>query len=112
MQTRLSSLPSAPAEEYHKILETRLTKDQKTFAKRILSWLFYARSDLKMQELQEVLTIKLGQRSLNLISTADNIIHACGSLVDNNKETDRVAFSHELVRQYVEDQKSELLFEQ
>ena len=67
-----------------------------------------------MPELQEALAIEPGARSLNRdnISEAEDIVQACGSLVDHNKDTDNITFSHELVRKYVEDHNSELLLEQ
>jgi len=66
-----------------------------------------------MRELQEALVIEPSERSVNhdSLSKAEDILHACGSLVDHNKETDDVSFSHELVRKYLEDHQSELLFQ-
>jgi hypothetical protein len=54
-----------------------------------------------------------GKRSLNHlnISDADDIIHACGSLIEHNSLIQSVTFSHETVRKYLEDHKDEMLCE-
>jgi len=111
---RVLSLPQTPEVAYREILERRISDDDKEFAKQILSWIFYARRTLTMRELQEALVIEPGERSLNRdnISEPEDIVHACGSLVDHTKETDDVSFSHELVRKYLEDHQSELLCQQ
>jgi hypothetical protein len=108
------TIPATPEKAYRDILENRITEDDKPFAKRILSWVFYARRTLTMPELQEALAVQTGELSLNRlnISYSADIIHACGSLLDHNRTTDNVSFSHELVRKYVEDHQSEILLGQ
>ena len=63
-----------------------------------------------MSELRHALAIDSTEfGKLHELSDEDDIVHSCGSLVDYNRATNLVTFSHELVRKYVENHKGELL---
>lgn len=65
-----------------------------------------------MGELQEALVIEPGMQSLDSADFTDpsDIVHSCGGLVDHDKHTEFVTFSHELVRKYVDTHKDDILF--
>jgi hypothetical protein len=105
---RLRSLPATPENVYREILEDRLTEAERMFAKQILSWVFYARRPLKILELQEALAIDPSEPEL-IISDAEDIVRSCGSLVKHDRITDKVEFTHELVRKFIEDHRSEFI---
>jgi hypothetical protein len=96
--TRLESLPKDLTEAYTAVLE-RMRHGDATFAYRILGWIFHSQRILKMSELQEALAIKIGVPVLlpHLITDASKIVSVCGGLVDHDKESDSVTFSHETV---------------
>lgn len=61
-----------------------------------------------MAELQEALAIEPGEEEL-IISGAEDIVRSCGSLVKHDTFTDKVEFTHELVRKFIEDHQSEFM---
>ena len=101
---RLSSLPKSPTDAYHGVID-RMTPDDLKFARRILGWVLHAQRILTMPELQEALAIEIGVASLNQqdITSAEEMISACGGFVDHNQDSDLVTFSHETVRPFLEE---------
>jgi hypothetical protein len=67
-----------------------------------------------MAELQEALAIEPGEPELNRskISDPEDIVRTCGSLVIHKKYSDKVEFSHELVRKFIDGHQSELTFKE
>jgi hypothetical protein len=110
-RNRLNSLPATPENAYREILEDRLTAAERAFAKQILSWVFYARTPLEMAKLQEALAIIPGEVKFDRsnISAVEDIVRTCGSLVNHDKSTDTVSFSHALVKKFLEDHQSEYM---
>jgi hypothetical protein len=86
--------------------------DKQQIAQSVLSWIFRARRPLKMSELREAIAIQeddveLGEEDLTQV---DDIVKACGSLVVHSPETGNVAFSHEMVQQFLEEKYNDYLF--
>jgi hypothetical protein len=108
---RLNSLPTSPTKAYRGILE-RMEPDHRQFAYKILSWVLYAQRILKMPEMQEALAIEIRAPSLDprAITPAEEIISTCGGFLNYDLDTDLVTFSHETVRQFLEDHVSSSLF--
>jgi hypothetical protein len=88
----------------------RMTPDQRAFAVKILSWLFYAQRILNMWGLLHALAVQIGQRldPLNL-TFPEVIVQSCGGLVDYNRSSNLVTFSHALVAQFLEGQQADIL---
>jgi hypothetical protein len=111
IQNRLNSLPTSPTEAYRGILD-RIKPNHLRFAYKILSWVLYAQRILRMSEFQEALAIQIGVPSLDpqAITSAVVITSTCGGFVNHDLDTDLVTFSHETVRQFLEEHVSSSLF--
>ena len=103
-KTRLKSLPIDLASAYCQIIQDRITPSDLTFARRILSWILHAQQILKMSELREALAIQIGDPSLEKsdIPKNDEILRACGGLVNHNPDNDLITLSHETVRSFLQ----------
>jgi hypothetical protein len=100
---------SEPTEAYGDLMN-RMTPNQRAFALKILSWLFYAQRILSMRELQHALAVQIGQRLDPLdITFPEVIVQSCGGLVDHNLSSNLVTFSHALVRQFLEGHQAHIL---
>lgn len=58
-----------------------------------------------MDELCEVLAVNIGDEDLDrdAMPTAEMVVTTCGSLVEHDKTSDLVTFSHETVRPFLEE---------
>lgn len=99
---RLTHLPKDLEEAYNGVVE-RMTTGEAAFAYRILGWIFQARRVLTMSELQEALAVSVDVPSLrrHLITSASKIVSVCGGLLNHDKASDLVTFSHETVREFL-----------
>jgi hypothetical protein len=81
-----------------------MTPSEKTFARRILSWILRGQRILSMDELCEALAVNIGDEDLDrdAMPSAEMVVTTCGSLVEHDKETGLVKFSHETVRPFLE----------
>lgn len=93
----LASLPNTLEEAYADVI-TRIggsKKPRKDLARKTLSWLLYARRPLTMAELREAVAIEDGYRDLTeFLSHPNDIVECCCSLIDHERTTDIVQFSH------------------
>jgi len=97
--------PKSPQDVYRTVVNKMLA--QKKFGDqplRILSWILYAARPLKMEELQEALAV--GENVKVLLerhkSTLEDIVKSCEPLVDYDKSTRVVKFTHDTVREFLE----------
>jgi len=103
---KLACLPKDLTAAYQSVF-SRMAPGDASFAYRILGWIFHAQRILNMSELQEALAIRIGRPSLqrHLIADPREIIRACGGLVNHDKDSDLVTFSHQTVRPFLEEHK-------
>lgn len=108
---RLNSLPTSPTKAYRGILD-RMEQDHRQFTYKILSWVLYAQRILRMPEIQVALAIEIDVPSLDprAITRAGEIIATCSGFVNHDLKTGLVTFSHETVRQFLEEHESSSLF--
>lgn len=103
----LSNLPISIPEAYEEVLvRIKKTKGQDT-ALHVLSWLFYARRSLTMEEIQEVLSIQIQPRDTDLypqyFMDPFQIIHSCQGLVELDHISRIIRFTHYTVQEYLKD---------
>ena len=108
-----TSVPSELFDVYEIVMSgiCRSHGDKQQIAQSVLSWIYHARRPLRMAELREAIAIRdddvdLGEEDLTQV---DDIVQACGSLVVHYPETGIVAFSHEMVQQFLEQRYSDYL---
>jgi hypothetical protein len=82
-----------------------MTPPEKTFARRIMSWILRGQRILLMDELCEVLAVNIGDAVLerDAMPSAEMVITTCGSLVEHDRKSNLVTFSHETVRPFLEE---------
>ena len=105
------SLPSDLFEVYETVMETirQNSDDTQELARKILSWIFYAKRPLKINELREAIAVREGDISLedDDLMQADEIIEVCGSLIDYDAASGNVTFSHEMVQDFLKSRYSD-----
>jgi len=79
---------------------------RRDLAFRIMTWVSYARRPLQMQELQQALATREGEKDLDSdnIVPARVIIESCAGLVQLDHETDTVSFFHFSIDEYLRSQ--------
>jgi hypothetical protein len=104
IRKRLKCLPKSPAEGYRTVLE-RLPPGTKGFAFRMMGWIFHAPELLRRGQLREALAVDVGDEDLDreTVPSPEAVIRVCGGLVDYDRSTELVTFSHETVRPYLEE---------
>jgi Ankyrin repeats (3 copies)/Ankyrin repeats (many copies) len=97
----LNTLPTDMDSAYTEVLDRIDKTGGKGIAIQILSWLFHAQRPLKMDELQEVLSIELDDTELNrdYFIEPDKIIHHCQGLVESDETN--VRFTHYTVQEFL-----------
>jgi hypothetical protein len=105
------SLPSDLFEVYETVMETirQNCDDTQELARKILSWIFYAKRPLKINELREAIAIREGDTFLEEddLMQADEIIEVCGSLIDYDAASGNMTFSHEMVQEFLKSRYSD-----
>ena len=100
----ISSFPKTIDDAYEK-LWNRIVENDIPYAIRIISWLFYARRPLHMEELQVAEALSAGRDVERLCADAftscEDIQECCRGLVVWDKSSDRVTFLHQTVQQYL-----------
>ena len=101
----MTDFPKSPQDVYraavNKMLAKREYGDQPL---RILSWILYAARPLKMEELQEALAVDEDATELleRHKTSPEEIVNTCEPLVDYDKSTRVVKFTHDTVREFLE----------
>jgi hypothetical protein len=104
---RLSSLPTTPTDPYLYVFQ-RMSHDQRQFARKILSWVYYVQRILFVTEIQEALDVQIGEEELDYlnISSPESILQTCGGMIDCTQLTfwpAFITFSHALVWKFLEE---------
>src|SRR5262249_42643345 len=70
---------------------------------KILSWLYHAKNTLRMEELQEILSVEPGDSDLfpNFVESS-TIVEVCQGLVVYDEVSHWVSFSHSTVNDYLQ----------
>ena len=105
---RLKTVPMGLYAAYHSVI-ARI--NQKDFAMRIISWIYYSRRILQMDELLEALVVEeysqnaSGDEELDAIleymGTPTEIVDACKGLVLYEELSGSVRFSHETIKGFI-----------
>ena len=103
----LNALPKDMAEAYIEVLARIEQTNGKEIAIKVLSWLFHSRRPMKMRELQEALSIETHppDSDLNPLFFIDpiQIIHYCQGLVELDKSSGIIRFTHYTVEDFLKD---------
>src|ERR1700736_5462772 len=102
----LDSLPTDMNAAYIEVLDRIERANAQETALKILSWLFHARRSLRMEELQEVLSIETDPPDTELMPefflAPERIIKACQGLVESDETNGIVRFTHYSVQEFLE----------
>jgi hypothetical protein len=96
------SLPNSLPDAYDKVMK-QMEESKKKFAFQIMSWIFHAARRLTIGELCEALAITNDSEDLqeDLIPEPDWIISTCESLVEVDKFSREVRFTHQTVDDFL-----------
>ena len=98
---------------YREVLDRIDQAEGKETALQILSWLFHAQRPLQMDELREILSIETQPPDTELypdfLFDPVQIIHCCQSLVEFDKSSGIVRFTHYTVQEFLEKYQDNLL---
>jgi len=103
MRKALNELPSTPDEAFENILRRIEQQDHRaaTTAKRTLTWCYYSRRPLKMDELCQALVVEDGHPSLESNGkSATSVVDSCLSFVTHDQSTGEVRFIHPSVQRW------------
>jgi ankyrin repeat protein len=104
MKAALDTLPTDLPNAYNEILD-RIRKDGEAeqLVLKILSWLFYAKRPLKMDELQEALVVELGDTRLQREYFLEGafIVEECKGLISYDLASGIVKFAHYTVKNFL-----------
>lgn len=114
MKKALETLPSTLHEAYDDIM--RRIGEQETgsaeTAKQTLTWVYYARRPLKMDQLREALAVEIGDRDRKENGNSGTaVIDCCLSFVTYEKSTGIVRFLHPSVPRWLGNHNEKLLSE-
>ena len=104
MREALNELPSTPDEAFENILRRIEQQDHcaAATAKRTLTWCYYSRRPLQMDELRQTLVVEDDHKSLKTKGkSATSIVDSCLSFVAHNQSTGEVRFIHPSVQRAV-----------
>jgi len=109
----MTDFPTSPQDVYRTVVNKMLA--QKEFDDqplRILSWILHAARPLKMEELQEALAVDENVTELleRHKTAPETIVKSCEDLVDYDKYTRVVKFTHDTVREFLEEHCKDQLF--
>jgi hypothetical protein len=106
----LGSLPKSLPDAYHKVVD-QMEEGQKIFAFQIMSWILRAGRLLTIDELCEALSIQEDCDDLQeeLIPEPDFVVKTCESLVEVDKESREVRFTHQTVKDFLQGHDTSLM---
>jgi len=109
----MTDFPTSPQDVYRTVVNKMLA--QKEFDDqplRILSWILHAARPLKMEELQEALAVDEDVKELleRHKVAPETIVKSCEPLVDYDKFTRVVKFTHDTVREFLEEHCQDQLY--
>jgi hypothetical protein len=95
-------LPKSLPDAYRKVMN-QMDEGQKRFAFQIMSWIFHAARLLTIDELSEALSVVDDSEDLevDLIPGPESILKACESLVEVDKISREVRFTHQTVDDFL-----------
>jgi hypothetical protein len=104
----LDTLPTDMVEAYREVLN-RIDKIKgNRIAFQVLSWLFYAQRHLKMNEIREAISVETNPPDSQLYPeyflNPDQVIHCCQGLVELDKKSEIVWFTHYTVQEFLKDE--------
>lgn len=103
MQEALKTMPSTPNEAFDKILK-RIEAQGLSSAKmalRTLTWCYYARRPLNMEELRGAIVVEDGDnKMLRNENSPTSIVECCLSFIAHNHSTGEVGFVHPSVQRW------------
>lgn len=99
----LKSVPTNVSDAYEDILVRIENAQHKDVTLEILSWLYYARRPLLMDELREILSVRPGDTDLSpdYLDTPEQVVQYCQSLILFEQESGIVRFSHYTVEEFL-----------
>jgi Ankyrin repeats (3 copies) len=99
----LRSVPTDVPDAYEEILVRIENAQHKDVALEILSWLYYARRPLLMDELREILSVRPGDSDISpdYLDSPEQVIQYCQSLILFEEESGIVRFSHYTVEEFL-----------
>ncbi|KAF5004276.1 hypothetical protein FDECE_9232 [Fusarium decemcellulare] len=100
----LQEIPTDLPATFNRALGRIVQRRNETIAKDIFSWTAAVRQPLTLSQLQEALSIKVGQRTLNpedLISGMNRVTAWCENLVCVEETDCTVHFSHHSIREFL-----------
>ena len=103
MREALNELPSTPDEAFENILRRIEQQEHRaaTTAKRTLTWCYYSRRPLQMDELRQALVVEDTHRALKSSGkTATSIVDCCLSFITHDQSTGGVRFIHPSVQRW------------
>jgi hypothetical protein len=107
----LDRLPTTLTEAYTEILR-RIEQDQASrVVLKALSWMYHARRALHVEELLDVLSVRINDKELfrKYRSRKDVLIRQCQSLVREDPSTGTVEFTHNTVQEFLQKHCSAIL---
>jgi ankyrin repeat protein len=95
-------LPKSLPDAYRKVMD-QMDGGQRRFAFQIMSWIFHAARLLTIDELCEALSVVEDSEDLevDLIPKPESIVKACESLVEIDKVSREVRFTHQTVDEFL-----------
>jgi len=101
---RLNALPADLPAAYQDVLKRIERNGCTRLVQRILSWLFHAFRPLKMNELREAISVRLGDRRVytDYFISPDVLIESCENLVEMAEFSGIVRFTHYTVQEFLE----------
>src|SRR5271154_2675559 len=103
MRKALNERPSTPDKAFENILR-RIEEQERhsaTTAIRTLTWCYYSRRPLKMDELCQALVVEDGHPSLESNGkSATSVVDSCLSFVTHDRSTEEVRFIHPSVQRW------------
>jgi hypothetical protein len=105
MKDALNSLPATLENAYQRIIDRIGEKGEDTLqlAWRILSWVFHAARPLRMYEIREAISVRLGDNELDEqdFLHPDDIVEVCESLLVYDESSEIVRFTHYSVQEFL-----------
>ncbi|RSL50405.1 hypothetical protein CEP54_011945 [Fusarium duplospermum] len=105
----LQDIPTDLPTTFDRALGRIAKRRKQKIARQIFGWTTAARQPLTLTQLQEALSVKVGQRNLHpddLVSAMDRITGWCENLVCVEETDNTVHFSHHSIREYLLQYKS------
>lgn len=103
----LQTLPKDMTDAYMEVLIRINNTKAKSIALKVLSWLFYTQRPLKMDEIQEILSIRIDPPDSILYPeyfiSPNQVINSCQGLVELDHDSGILQFTHYTVQEFLKD---------